>query len=69
MPRSMPAEATPWRALLAAASQTGIAPADFWRLSLREWRALIAPPAGETLSRQAFEALAKLHPDQIDDQY
>jgi uncharacterized phage protein (TIGR02216 family) len=69
MPRSTPAEATPWRALIAAANRSGIGPADFWRLSLREWRALIAASADAALSRQDFEALAQLYPDQIDDPY
>lgn len=57
-------EPTPWRAMIAAAAQHGVAPREFWRLSLREWRALLAPGAAlEALSRQAFEDLARLFPD------
>lgn len=56
-------EATPWPTLLAAAQALGLAPAEFWRLSLKEWRALIAP-SGETLSHSAFAALAQRFPDE-----
>lgn len=56
-------ERTPWRAMLAAALRLGVTPADFWRLSLAEWRALVAPPQAETLSRAAFEAMARRFPD------
>lgn len=41
----------------------GIAPAEFWRLSLKEWRALVSP-AHETLTRAAFDALARRFPDE-----
>jgi len=55
-------ERTPWPALLFNAQRLGVAPAQFWRLSLREWRALItSPDAG--LSRAAFEQLARTYPD------
>jgi hypothetical protein len=59
----MKPEHTPWFAMLAAAQRIGVAPADFWRLSLKEWRALIAPPPGAGMSRSAFEALAQQFPD------
>jgi uncharacterized phage protein (TIGR02216 family) len=62
--RSPMREATPWRALLAAAAQLGVAPAAFWRLSLREWRA-IAGAHVDALSREAFHALATRFPDEI----
>ncbi len=54
---------TPWRAMLAVAAQLGVPPAHFWRLSLREWRAIAAPEGHETLPRAAFEALAQRFPD------
>lgn len=57
------AEATPWPRLLALSQTFGVAPAAFWRLSLREWRALVSP-ANDMLTRVAFEALARLHPDE-----
>lgn len=56
-------ERTPWRALIAAAQRLGVAPAQFWRLSLREWRALVAPSADALMTRAAFEALVRLYPD------
>lgn len=40
-------------------------PAEFWRLSLREWRVLAAPPAEVALTRTAFDALAARFPDSI----
>ncbi|MBC7767543.1 MAG: phage tail assembly chaperone [Phycisphaerales bacterium] len=55
-------ERTPWPALLAAAMRAGVAPRDFWRLSLKEWRALVAPTEAG-LSRAAFEAMAQVFPD------
>ena len=56
-------ERTPWQALLAMANAFAISPAQFWRLSLAEWRALVAPHAGEVLTRQAFDVLAHRFPD------
>lgn len=59
--RSM-AKPTPWAALLARALRLGVPAGAFWRLSLKEWRA-IAAPQSEGLSRNAFEALARQFPD------
>jgi uncharacterized phage protein (TIGR02216 family) len=56
-------ERTPWRRLLALSQSLGVAPAQFWRLSLREWRVLVAP-AHESLTRAAFDALARRFPDE-----
>lgn len=56
-------EPTPWRAWLAAAFAAGLKPARFWRLSLREWRALMAPQAAP-LDRAALDALSVRFPDQ-----
>lgn len=61
----MKPEATPWAKMIAAALRLGVPPAHFWRLSLKEWRALIAPVGEETLSRAAFFALAQMHPDDL----
>jgi uncharacterized phage protein (TIGR02216 family) len=44
------------------AQQVGIAPPTFWRLSVREWRALVAP-AHDVLTRAAFDALKQRFPD------
>jgi uncharacterized phage protein (TIGR02216 family) len=49
--------------MLALAAQMGVAPAAFWRLSMKEWRALVQPPAPETLTRAAFDDLARRFPD------
>jgi hypothetical protein len=48
--------------MLSASVRIGLTPRAFWRLSLREWRALNARP-DNTLNRAAFEALAATHPD------
>jgi len=58
-------ERTPWGALLALGVQLGVAPAAFWRLSLREWRALTTPVNSQILPRGAFEALAAQFPDEV----
>jgi len=60
-------ERTPWSAWLKAAFGFGLVPADFWRLSLKEWRALTAQGASP-FDRAAFEALASQFPDRTDDQ-
>lgn len=56
------AELTPWPAMLAAAMRLGVPPHAFWRLSLREWRALIEPGT-RALPRAAFDAMAQMFPD------
>jgi hypothetical protein len=48
--------------MLSAGARFGLAPHVFWRLSLREWRALNAR-VDNALNRAAFEALAAAHPD------
>jgi Phage tail assembly chaperone protein, TAC len=53
--------------MLAAALRLGVAPAFFWRLSLKEWRALVAPTLDDTLTRAAFAALTQSFPDQAHD--
>ena len=57
------ADRSPWAAMLALAQRLGVAPTAFWRLSLKEWRALSAPNEN-TLTRAVFEALAARFPDQ-----
>ncbi|MEQ1707277.1 MAG: phage tail assembly chaperone [Terricaulis sp.] len=61
----MKPEATPWPAMLAVALRLGVPPSCFWRLSLKEWRALIAPIGDDTLSRAGFAALAQHFPDDL----
>lgn len=53
-----------WPAWIVAAARLRIAPDAFWRLSVREWRALSAPLAASgALDREAFTALAARYPD------
>ena len=50
----------PWGGLLAAALRIGLAPEAFWRISLAEWRLLIAgAQGGEVMGRMEFEALLR----------
>ena len=53
---------TPWPAMLAAACARGVTPVRFWRLSLREWRAIASSP-NAALSRASFEAMVARFPD------
>lgn len=59
----MKPEATPWRVMLSAALSFGVKPAHFWRLSLKEWRALAPRESGDTFTRAALTALAQRFPD------
>jgi hypothetical protein len=59
-------ERTPWPLWIAgAAAEFGVAPEAFWRLSLREWRALNAAPAVHPMTKHEFAALASRYPDFI----
>jgi uncharacterized phage protein (TIGR02216 family) len=49
--------------MLAAAAMLGVPPAAFWRLSVREWRALTARPAHEALKRRELDTLMQAYPD------
>lgn len=44
-------------ALRRAAVQFAIPPAAFWRLSLKEWRALVGEDGPRPLTRAEFEAM------------
>lgn len=57
-------EPIPWARWLFAAIRLGVPPAAFWRLSLREWRALAEPLADDSLDQPAFQALAARYPDE-----
>ncbi len=60
----MKTERTPWPSLLALGARVGVAPSAFWRLSLREWRALTATAQDTILKRGALDALAAQFPDE-----
>ncbi len=55
---------TPWAGMLRTAVSAGVTPEAFWRLSLREWRLLVASPAATgPMGRGEFERLAEAWPD------
>lgn len=55
---------TPWGEMLRlAALRLHIPPEPFWRLSLKEWRALTGGEEAPSLDRAGLEALAALYPD------
>ncbi len=56
----------PWREMLRAALAAGLPPEAFWRLSLREWRALMQ--AGGAPPRQILEDMMAAFPDQQETQ-
>ncbi|WP_297516159.1 phage tail assembly chaperone [uncultured Caulobacter sp.] len=53
-----------WAEPLRLALSLGIAPEAFWRLSLKEWRALTERPPASALTRSGLEALAARFPDE-----
>ncbi|MGD9815051.1 MAG: phage tail assembly chaperone [Hyphomonadaceae bacterium] len=52
-----------WARMLRAAAMLGLSPECFWRLGVREWRALTARDA-DALRRTEFEALRRAFPDE-----
>ena len=51
----------PWRDWLCAALSLGLAPESFWKLSVKEWRALTIARA--PMARGELEALMQAYPD------
>jgi uncharacterized phage protein (TIGR02216 family) len=51
----------PWSQLLQTATQLGLTPAQFWTLSILEWRALIGEAHG--LDRGRLDELSTAFPD------
>jgi len=50
--------------MLRGAARAGVAPAEFWRLSLKEWRQLTeASIEGLPLARRELERMAEAWPD------
>ena len=55
---------TPWAAWFRhGVGELGLAPEEFWRLSLWEWLALVGKRAVNAPSRSDLEALVRAHPD------
>jgi len=54
-------DAAPWGAWIRAALMVGIEPEAFWRLSLKEWRALFDRESA--LARTDLDALMRRFPD------
>jgi len=54
---------TDWPQRLRLAAALRIPPAAFWRLSVKEWAALTAPPPSATLGRGELQTLMAAHPD------
>ncbi len=52
-----------WGELIRHAAALNLPPDRFWRLSMKEWRALTGPSGPAPLSRAEFEALIATHPD------
>jgi uncharacterized phage protein (TIGR02216 family) len=60
---SLPPEPDRWAGALALALRLGLPPEAFWRLSLKEWRALTAPPAHARFGRGDLGSLMARFPD------
>lgn len=55
---------TTWKTRLRLAARLGIAPRDFWRLSVAEWRALTESDAAP-MDRATLDDLTKQFPDRM----
>ncbi|MDR6623781.1 phage tail assembly chaperone [Caulobacter segnis] len=53
-----------WSAPLRLAVSLGLPPEAFWRLSLKEWRALTEAPPAPAPSRADLSALIARYPDE-----
>jgi uncharacterized phage protein (TIGR02216 family) len=53
-----------WAQPLRLAVALGIAPEAFWRLSLKEWRALTQTPPAQVLTRTDLTSLIARYPDE-----
>jgi len=54
-----------WGEMLRVAVGLGVSVEEFWRLSLREWRMLVARPEGAVpLGRGELEAMMEAWPDE-----
>jgi hypothetical protein len=55
-------ERTPWARLLSIAQTLCLAPGEFWRLRIREWRALVEREQ-DALTRDLLRDLMQRFPD------
>ena len=56
---------TPWPEMVRLAARLGVGPEGFWRLSLKEWRMLMArPEAVPLMGRGVFEQMSERWPDE-----
>lgn len=53
-----------WAAPLRLALSLGLPPEAFWRLSLKEWRALTEVPSAPSLNRAGLHDLLARYPDE-----
>jgi uncharacterized phage protein (TIGR02216 family) len=54
----------PWDGWMAhGLGRLGLPPTEFWRMSVREWRAVLGQGRAAALSRAELETLMKEHPD------
>ena len=53
-----------WAGSLRLALSLGLPPEAFWRLSLKEWRALTQAPAAPSLNRAGLQDLLARYPDE-----
>lgn len=60
----MTLEATPWGETLRRALAAGLSPELFWRLSMRDWRALMARGDAVVMPRATLDALCAQFPDE-----
>lgn len=56
-----------WAGVLRTGLSMGLAPAEVWRLSVREWRMLTAGAGAAPLGRADLERMAEAWPDERDE--
>lgn len=53
----------PWGEMMRAALAAGVPVADFWALSVREWRWLSQGAEGQDMGQNGLAELMKIYPD------
>jgi uncharacterized phage protein (TIGR02216 family) len=55
----------PWRDLIRTAAEIGVKPGEFWDVSVKEWRMLIASGReGPAMGRRDLDRLTSRYPDE-----